>query len=32
VYVAVPFNKVSYVTGNYLSGKTLSGRSSMRHE
>ena len=32
VFVSVPFNKVSYVTGNYLSGKTLSGRSAMRHE
>jgi Flp pilus assembly protein TadG len=32
VYIAVPFNKVSYVTGNYLAGKNLSGRSAMRHE
>lgn len=32
VYVAVPFNKVSYIAGNYLNGKTLSGRCAMRHE
>ena len=32
VYVAVPFSKVSYITGDYLEGKTLSGRSAMRHE
>lgn len=32
VFVSVPFNKVSYVTGNYLDGKNLSGRSAMRHE
>ena len=32
VFVSVPFNKVSYISGNYLSGKTLSGRSAMRHE
>ena len=32
VYVAVPFDKVSYISGNYLSGKTLSGRCAMRHE
>ena len=32
VYVSVPFDKVSYISGNYLNGKTLSGRSSMRHE
>jgi Flp pilus assembly protein TadG len=32
VFISVPFNKVSYVTGDYLNGKTLSGRSAMRHE
>jgi Flp pilus assembly protein TadG len=32
VFVSVPFNEVSYITGDYLSGKTLSGRSAMRHE
>ncbi len=32
VFVSVPFNKVSYISGNYLNGKTLSGRSAMRHE
>lgn len=32
VFISVPFNKVSYVAGNYLNGKTLSGRSAMRHE
>jgi Flp pilus assembly protein TadG len=32
VDVAVPFNKVSYITGNFLEGKTLSGQSAMRHE
>jgi hypothetical protein len=32
VNVAVPFSKVSYITGNFLEGKTLSGQSAMRHE
>lgn len=32
VFVSVPFTKVSYITGNYLNGKTLSGRCAMRHE
>lgn len=32
VFVSVPFEKVSYVAGSYLNGKTLSGRSAMRHE
>lgn len=32
IYVSVPFDKVSYITGSYLNGKTLSGRSAMRHE
>ena len=32
VYVSVPFSKVSYVTGSYLEGKTLSSRCAMRHE
>ena len=32
VYVSVPFDKVSFIAGDYLTGKTLSGRSAMRHE
>lgn len=32
VKVAVPFDKVSYITGNYLNGKSLSAQSAMRHE
>lgn len=32
VKVEVPFNKVSYVTGNYLDGKKLIAQSTMRHE
>jgi Flp pilus assembly protein TadG len=32
VSVSVPFDKVSYISGNYLKGKTLVGRSAMRHE
>lgn len=32
IFISVPFNKVSFVAGNYLNGKSLSGRSSMRHE
>jgi Flp pilus assembly protein TadG len=32
VDVSVPFDKVSYITGDYLKGKTLTGRSAMRHE
>ena len=32
VSVSVPFDKVSYVAGNYLKGKMLSGRCAMWHE
>jgi Flp pilus assembly protein TadG len=32
VRVEVPFDKVSYIPGNYLNGKKLSAQSSMRHE
>ncbi len=32
VNVAVPFDKVSYISGTYLKGKTLSAKSAMRHE
>jgi Flp pilus assembly protein TadG len=32
VKVAVPFDKVSYITGDYLNGKNLSAQSAMRHE
>lgn len=32
IKVEVPFDKVSYVAGSYLSGKTLAGISAMRHE
>lgn len=32
INVAVPFNKVSYIPGNYLAGKNLTAQSAMRHE
>lgn len=32
VAIAIPFNKIALVPGNYLSGKTLTGRAAMRHE
>lgn len=32
VTVSVPFSKVALIPGNYLGGKTLTGRSTMRHE
>lgn len=32
IKVAVPFDKVSYIPGTYLKGKTLSATSAMRHE
>jgi hypothetical protein len=32
VSVALPFNKVALVAGEYLDGKNLIGRSAMRHE
>ena len=32
VSVSVPFDKVSYVAGNYLKGKMLSGRCAMWHQ
>ncbi|MBI1347161.1 pilus assembly protein [bacterium] len=32
VKVAIPFNKVSLVPGNYLEDKLIVGRSAMRHE
>ncbi len=32
VKVSVPFDKVSYVAGRYLSGKTLAAETTMRHE
>ncbi|MGZ0166403.1 MAG: TadE/TadG family type IV pilus assembly protein [Planctomycetales bacterium] len=32
INVSVPFDKVSYVPGSYLNGKSLSTQSSMRHE
>ncbi len=32
ITVVVPFNKVSLLTGNYLTGKNLTGKASMRHE
>ena len=32
VQVALPFNKVALIPGNYLAGKTLTGSSAMRHE
>ena len=32
VHVSVPFDEVSYIPGDYLSGKNLSAQSAMRHE
>ncbi len=32
INVSLPFNKVSYIPGNYLAGKNLSAQSAMRHE
>jgi len=32
ISVALPFNKVALVSGNYLNGKTLTGKCAMRHE
>lgn len=32
IQVEVPFNKVQYTAGRYLTGRTLSGMCSMRHE
>lgn len=32
VRIEVPFNKVSFVPGNYLQNKTLVGVAAMRHE
>ncbi len=32
VQVGVPFNKVSFTGGNYLTGKTIVGNATMRHE
>ncbi|MDA1251585.1 MAG: TadE/TadG family type IV pilus assembly protein [Planctomycetota bacterium] len=32
IKVDVPFDKVSYIPGDYLSGKKLKAQSAMRHE
>ena len=32
VNVSVPFDKVSYIPGDYLNGKNLAAQSAMRHE
>lgn len=32
VQVSIPFNKVALIPGDYLAGKNLVGKSSMRHE
>lgn len=32
IKVEVPFDKVSYIPGDYLSGKKLKAQSAMRHE
>jgi Flp pilus assembly protein TadG len=32
VQVQVPFNQVSFIPGNYLAGKTLTGTCAMLHE
>ena len=32
VVVSVPFNSVSFIDGNYLAGKNITGSATMRHE
>ena len=32
VQVGIPFNSVSFTGGNYLTGKTIIGSATMRHE
>ena len=32
VVVTIPFDEVALIPGDYLDGKTLTGRSTMRHE
>lgn len=32
VEVSIPYDSVSFFTGNYLGGKTLSAKATMRHE
>lgn len=32
VVVSIPYDKVSYLAGGFLSGKMLSAKTSMRHE
>lgn len=32
IAIAVPFDKVSYLPGSYLKGKSLTAQSAMRHE
>ena len=32
ITVAVPFDKISYITGNWLNGKLLHSTAAMRHE
>lgn len=32
VEVAIPYDKISFFTGKYLGGKTLSASATMRHE
>ena len=32
VVVAVPFNKISFLSGKYLKNRTLTGQCAMRHE
>ncbi len=32
VEVSVPFDKVSYIPGDYLKGKNLKSSATMRHE
>ena len=32
VAVAIPFNAVSFIDGNYLDGKNITGSATMRHE
>lgn len=32
ISVSVPYDSVSYIPGDYMAGKTLIGRASMRHE
>ncbi|MEX1232968.1 MAG: TadE/TadG family type IV pilus assembly protein [Planctomycetaceae bacterium] len=32
IVVSIPFNAVSFIDGNYLAGKNITGSATMRHE